>query len=405
MCHIRTRWFFPRARKKQEAVGTPQAWSRHRAGLSSGRGHSRPSSLGRTCLVKPPTTRTHGRIESWRCGRPEITTMSTSSYGYRHLQCLRELARPQLGAARWKTAGLHAGRRTLTTDNINRNETRPDSAESGRPTRSQDASLGVVPIFKFQSVSHARAIPASPSYFSRQPNFNDAFVRVTGLLNKYRALPIVPSDQAPRVMWKPVEEYRQTSGEPVKARQYGQVLRIVKRLNLIEPELVPVEVTEGVDEFKRDIVVADNGTREIPIDRFGRAIGVGKRKASTARAWVVEGTGEVQINGKSLSEAFGRVHDRESAVWALRATERIDKYNVWALVEGGGTTGQAEALTLAVAKALVAHEPALKPALRRGTWKKTLVGTSSPALILSPLRQLAASPATPEPSRGRSPAT
>ncbi len=48
------------------------------------------------------------------------------------------------------------------------------------------------------------------------------------------------------------------------------------------------------------------------------------------------------------------------------STDRIDKYNVWALVSGGGTTGQAEALTLAVGKALLAQEPALKPALRRG---------------------------------------
>lgn len=50
----------------------------------------------------------------------------------------------------------------------------------------------------------------------------------------------------------------------------------------------------------------------------------------------------------------------------MKATDRIGKYNVWALVEGGGTTGQAEALTLAVGKALLGHEPALKPALRRG---------------------------------------
>ena len=44
----------------------------------------------------------------------------------------------------------------------------------------------------------------------------------------------------------------------------------------------------------------------------------------------------------------------------------MDKYNVWALVKGGGTTGQAEAVTLGAAKALMVFEPALKPALRRG---------------------------------------
>lgn len=72
------------------------------------------------------------------------------------------------------------------------------------------------------------------------------------------------------------------------------------------------------------------------------------------------------VNGQSIVQVLPRLHDRESALWALTITERVDKYNVFALVEGGGTTGQAESITLALAKALLVHEPALKPALRRG---------------------------------------
>jgi small subunit ribosomal protein S9 len=221
--------------------------------------------------------------------------------------------------------------------------------------------------FKSQGITHARPYPISPSYFSREPRFNDSLVRLTNLAVKYRTLPTMPASVVPRVAWKAATDYRISYGEKVKGAHFAKALALAKRLNRIEPNLVPEEVAEAVDEFKRDIDPFLNVPKEIHIDKFGRAIGVGRRKSSVARAWVVEGTGEVQINGKTLSQAFGRVHDRESAVWALRATERMDKYNVWALVEGGGTTGQAEALTLAVAKALVAHEPALKAALRKGT--------------------------------------
>jgi small subunit ribosomal protein S9 len=126
-------------------------------------------------------------------------------------------------------------------------------------------------------------------------------------------------------------------------------------------------VTAALNEYKRDISPFQNVSTIAPLDEFGRAAGHGRRKTSSATAWVVEGTGEVLVNGKTLAEAFGRIHDRESAIWALKATDRIDKYNVWARVGGGGTTGQAEAMTLAVGKALLSHEPALKPALRRGT--------------------------------------
>jgi small subunit ribosomal protein S9 len=155
-------------------------------------------------------------------------------------------------------------------------------------------------------------------------------------------------------------------GETVRASKYQKIVRVLQRLNQIHPSLMPPEVTVALNYYRRDVNPMLNHAKPITIDRFGRALATGRRKASTARAWVVPGTGEVLINGKSLVETFGRVHDRESAIWALKATERTAKYNVWALVEGGGTTGQAEALTLAVAKALLAHEPLLKPALRRG---------------------------------------
>jgi small subunit ribosomal protein S9 len=211
-----------------------------------------------------------------------------------------------------------------------------------------------------------RLVPDSPSYFTGSPHFIDNLLSLRTLLRKYETLPVVEPSQAPRVAWRTLVEYRNMVGETVAASKYQKIIRLLQRLNQIHPSLLPADVQSALDYYKRDINPQLNKAKPILIDRFGRALGAGRRKASVARAWVVEGTGEVLINGKSLAEAFGRVHDRESAIWALKATERIDKYNVWALVEGGGTTGQAEALTLAVAKALLAHEPLLKPALRRG---------------------------------------
>lgn len=218
----------------------------------------------------------------------------------------------------------------------------------------------------YQGITHARTLPATPSYFSREPQFNDLYIGISKLLTKYNHLPTVLPSEAPQMPWTKLEEMRSQMGEPVKASHYAKVIRVAKRLNLIEPTLRPVEVQVALKDFTRDINPFLNMPSPVTIDKFGRAVGVGKRKASTARAFVVEGTGEILVNGKPITEVFGRVHDRESAVWALTSTERLDKYNVWALVEGGGTTGQAEALTLAVAKALVAHEPALKTALRKG---------------------------------------
>ncbi|KAG4430290.1 37S ribosomal protein S9, mitochondrial [Cadophora sp. M221] len=212
---------------------------------------------------------------------------------------------------------------------------------------------------------YARLVPESPSYFTAQPIFIDDLLTLQSLVRRYSSLPTVQPGEAPRVAWRSLVEYRNMVGESVKASKYHKIVELLHRLNSIHPSLTPQDVRAALNEYKKDIDPYRNDTKVIPIDNLGRALGAGKRKSSTARAWVVEGTGEVLINGKTLAEAFGRIHDRESAVWALKATDRMDKYNVWALVSGGGTTGQAEALTLAVGKALLAHEPGLKPALRR----------------------------------------
>lgn len=212
-----------------------------------------------------------------------------------------------------------------------------------------------------------RIVPASPSYFTGKPNFTDDLISLKALLRKYQTLPVFPPGQAPRVAWKSVEQYKAIVGaEPVRSARYHRLIEILKRLNSINSAIMPEEVALTLARYKRDVDLSQLRKKQGYVNADGISLGVGRRKTSSARAYVVEGEGEVLINGKSLTQFFARLHDRASAVWALKATERADKYNVFALVKGGGATGQAEALTLAVAKALLVHEPLLKPALRRG---------------------------------------
>ncbi|EME47051.1 hypothetical protein DOTSEDRAFT_145391 [Dothistroma septosporum NZE10] len=210
-----------------------------------------------------------------------------------------------------------------------------------------------------------RIVPASPSYFTATPKYTDDLLELTALLRKYQTLPTLPRGEAPSVRWKSRDQYKVETQENVRSKSYNMMIELLKRLNYIHPSLIPAEVTEALDRYKRLVQPHLNRPKPIVIDESGRAKAVGRRKSSKAAVYLVEGDGQCLINGKKLTDFFGRMHDRESAVWALKATQRLDKYNVWALVKGGGTTGQAEAITLGVAKALLAHEPALKPALRR----------------------------------------
>lgn len=230
------------------------------------------------------------------------------------------------------------------------------SARRGRDGRSGDQRL----------LRNIRIIPASPSYFTATPRMTDDMLHLSQLLRRYQTLPVLPPGEAPRVAWKTRQQYKIEVLEPVRAKDYNMILTLLKRLNYIHPSLIPAEVTQTLEKYKRLVQPHLNQPKPIEIDQYGRARAVGKRKTSTAAVFLVEGDGQCLINNKSLTNYFGRLHDRESALWALKATERLDKYNVWALVRGGGLTGQAEAITLGVGKALLAHEPDLKPALRKG---------------------------------------
>lgn len=218
---------------------------------------------------------------------------------------------------------------------------------------------------KFRA-SPARIVPASAAYFTGSPKFIDHLLRLEHMLAKSAAIPTVSPADAPRKAWLKLPQFRDFVGENVPTKKYKHLVKILQRLNRIDPLVIPEEIKATLDAFVRPGNPYANKPLPPTVDEMGRARGRGKRKESSAVVHLVEGEGEVLVNGKNLLEVFPRVHDRESATWPLRCTSRLDKYNVWATVRGGGVTGQAEAITLALGRALMVQEPALKPALRKG---------------------------------------
>ncbi len=94
--------------------------------------------------------------------------------------------------------------------------------------------------------------------------------------------------------------------------------------------------------------------------------GIGRRKTSTARVRLYPGTGTVVVNDRKLEEHFPRETDRIKMMTPLRVTSMEGRYNVSIHVHGGGSTGQAGAVLLGMARALVEADDALKPVLRKG---------------------------------------
>ncbi len=91
----------------------------------------------------------------------------------------------------------------------------------------------------------------------------------------------------------------------------------------------------------------------------------GRRKEAVARVRLRPGTGQVVINGRPIERYFTIASHRQSATEALRITQTADVYDVDATLDGGGVSGQAGALRLGIARALIALDGELRPPLKK----------------------------------------
>lgn len=93
--------------------------------------------------------------------------------------------------------------------------------------------------------------------------------------------------------------------------------------------------------------------------------GTGRRKTSTARVFMRKGQGQITVNRKPLDEFFGRKTAQMIVRQPLELVEMADKFDVNVTVKGGGTTGQAGAIRLGLARALMEYDESLRPSLRK----------------------------------------
>ncbi|MGE5352987.1 MAG: 30S ribosomal protein S9 [Acidobacteriota bacterium] len=91
---------------------------------------------------------------------------------------------------------------------------------------------------------------------------------------------------------------------------------------------------------------------------------VGRRKTAVARVILRNGNGKITVNGKEFEQAFSLETHRDDILAPFKVTDTLGKYDVFANVQGGGTTGQAQAVRLGIARALEAINPDYRPAMK-----------------------------------------
>lgn len=97
----------------------------------------------------------------------------------------------------------------------------------------------------------------------------------------------------------------------------------------------------------------------------GQYYGTGKRKSSTARVFLMPGTGQIVVNQVDIQEYFTSKTQRMVVTQPLVLTETQDKFDIYINVRGGGYSGQAGAVRLGISRALLMFDSELRPKIKK----------------------------------------
>jgi small subunit ribosomal protein S9 len=92
---------------------------------------------------------------------------------------------------------------------------------------------------------------------------------------------------------------------------------------------------------------------------------VGRRKEAVVRVRLVPGTGQFKLNGRSLEDYFPNKVHQQLIKAPLVTVDRVESFDIYALLHGGGPSGQAGALRLGIARALILAAPEDRPPLKK----------------------------------------
>jgi len=105
--------------------------------------------------------------------------------------------------------------------------------------------------------------------------------------------------------------------------------------------------------------------KKIKLDFKDSKYATGRRKRSIAKVWVKKGSGNIHVNGKKMVEYFLKANLQTAIFRPLTIAKRENEYDVRCSVKGGGLSGQAGAIIHGLSRAIVLHEPDLKPTLKK----------------------------------------
>jgi small subunit ribosomal protein S9 len=130
-----------------------------------------------------------------------------------------------------------------------------------------------------------------------------------------------------------------------------------------EPEYDVDEAADAAEAVEVDVPIAPVAVPAVLSDRPIQT--VGRRKEAVVRVRLMPGTGEFRLNGRTLEQYFPNKLHQQLIREPLVTVEKTERFDIFANLQGGGTSGQAGALRLAIARALIEVDSEDRPPLKK----------------------------------------
>lgn len=218
-----------------------------------------------------------------------------------------------------------------------------------------------------------RLVPTLLGFYAGNPVHDHNVSELQALLRKHINLPTrgLLDAELREHRFLLIEAYRSRIqlGTRLKTIHFKELTSLLHRLRSIDPQLMPRDVKETLQTYYAHNQTSATSVAPIKtvktLDQFGRALGKAKRKEARAHVYVVQGEGQVLVNGELLTTYFSQDMWRRRIAFPFQVLAQEGKYNIFATTHGGGKSGQAEAIMYAIAKAMVVVNPLLKSRLHK----------------------------------------
>jgi small subunit ribosomal protein S9 len=159
---------------------------------------------------------------------------------------------------------------------------------------------------------------------------------------------------------EPTSTENPEEGQPVTTPESAR--EAIEAVEEAAVEAEALEVADATDDYEAEV----GNVAEIPAVLIDRPVQtVGRRKEAVVRVRLMPGSGKFTLNGKSLETYFPNKLHQQLIREPLVTVEKTDRFDIFANLQGGGTSGQAGALRLAIARALIDLQPDDRPALKK----------------------------------------